>query len=82
MSDMVNPRLSSPATVVCRATSVVDSLALQPSTVETAMLPLILGAVLSSMLIVWVTVVLLLQASVTVYVLVTTIGQVPVLLSV
>src|SRR5690606_15153677 len=74
-SEIVNPRASSAATVL---TGAVASAATQPSTVVSAIVPVIVGGVLSSTLTRCSSDLALPQASVTVYVLVTTIGQVPV----
>src|SRR5665811_1685968 len=75
---IVKPIPSNAATVAAGAGA---ALILQPSMLVAAILPVIVGLVLSSMLIVWVAVVKLPHASVTRYVLVITIGHVPVLLS-
>ena len=74
-SVMVMPNPSNAATVV---TAAVASPATHPSTVAVAIVPVIEGAVVSFTLMTCVRVVLLPHASVTTYVLVTTIGQVPV----
>ena len=75
---IVKPIPSNAATVAAGAGA---ALILQPSMLVAAILPVIVGLVLSSMLIVWVAVAKLPHASVTRYVLVITIGHVPVLLS-
>ncbi len=75
LSEMVNPAVSNAVTVV-----IADGAAAieQPSVFEAVKFPVTTGAIVSLILIICVTVVALLQASVIVYVLVKVIGHVPV----